>query len=46
MSCRSEINLDRNKKHNIDVYVDRLVMEPDKIKSRLADSLETALKAG
>jgi excinuclease ABC subunit A len=39
-----EIKLDRNKKHNIDVYVDRLVMEPDKIKSRLADSLETALR--
>jgi len=39
-----EINLDRNKKHNIDIYVDRLVMEPDKIRTRLADSIETALR--
>ncbi len=38
----SEIKLDKNKKHNIEIIVDRLVVEP-KIHTRLADSLETAL---
>jgi excinuclease ABC subunit A len=37
------IKLDKNKKHNIEVVVDRLVVET-KIATRLADSLETALK--
>ncbi len=37
-----EVELDKNKKHNIDVVVDRLVIRPD-IKSRLADSLEVAM---
>lgn len=36
-----EIKLDKNKKHNIEVIVDRLVIKDD-IKSRLADSIETA----
>lgn len=36
-----EIKLDKNKKHNIEVIVDRLVIKPD-IKSRLTDSVETA----
>lgn len=35
------ISLDKNKKHTIEVVVDRLVIEPD-IKSRLSDSIETA----
>lgn len=35
--------LDKNKKHNIDIIVDRLVMR-DNIRSRLADSIETSLK--
>lgn len=34
--------LDKNKKHSIDIIVDRLVMR-DGIRSRLADSVETAL---
>jgi excinuclease ABC subunit A len=34
--------LDKNKKHNIDVVVDRLVIKED-IKKRLADSLELAM---
>ncbi len=34
--------LARNKKHNIEVVVDRLVVRPD-VRNRLADSLETAL---
>lgn len=39
------IELDKNKKHSIEVVVDRLVIKPD-IRSRLADSLETALHLG
>jgi excinuclease ABC subunit A len=38
-----EIDLDKNKKHTIEVVVDR-VMVREKVGSRLADSLETALK--
>lgn len=38
--------LDRNKKHNIEVVVDRLILDKDLDKSRLVDSLETALKLG
>lgn len=37
-----EIKLEKNKKHNIEIVVDRLVVKPD-IKSRLSDSLETAV---
>ena len=40
-----EITLDKNRKHTIDVIVDRLVVHPD-IRSRLTDSIETALKLG
>jgi excinuclease ABC subunit A len=40
-----KIKLDKKKKHDIDLYVDRLVVK-DGIKSRLADSLETALRYG
>ncbi len=36
-----EINLEKNKKHNIEIIVDRLHIK-DGIKGRLADSLETA----
>ncbi len=36
------IQLDKNKKHDIDVLVDRLVMRQG-LRSRIADSLETAL---
>lgn len=36
-----EIKMDKNKKHNIEVIVDRLVIN-DGIKSRLTDSIETA----
>jgi excinuclease ABC subunit A len=37
-----EIELDKKKKHDIDIVVDRLVVK-DGIQQRLADSLETAL---
>lgn len=36
-----KIELDKNKKHNIEIVVDRLVVK-DSIRSRLADSIETA----
>lgn len=39
-----EIKLDKNKKHSIEIIVDRLVMK-DGIRPRLADSVENALKA-
>lgn len=38
-----EIVLDKNKKHNIEVVVDRLVIR-EGVQARLADSMETALK--
>ena len=38
-----EIALDKNKKHTIDVVVDRLIVRGD-IQQRLTDSLETALR--
>ena len=37
-----EIKLEKNKKHNIEIIVDRLVIKPD-ITRRLTDSAETAL---
>ena len=37
-----EIKLEKNKKHNIDIIVDRLVIKPDIVR-RLTDSCETAL---
>jgi len=40
------LKLARYKKHNIEVVVDRLILDKDLDKSRLVDSLETALKLG
>jgi excinuclease ABC subunit A len=40
-----DIKLDKNKKHNIQVVVDRLVVK-DGIEKRLADSMETAVRMG
>ncbi len=40
-----DLNLDKNKKHSIDIVVDRLVMKPE-IRARLGDSVETALGLG
>jgi len=37
-----DIQLDKNKKHNIEIVVDRLIVRPD-IGPRLTDSLETVL---
>ena len=39
-----EIKLDKNKRHTVEIVVDRLVMRPD-IRSRLGDSVENALHA-
>ncbi len=40
-----EIKLEKNKKHNIEIVVDRLVIRPD-ILRRLTDSVETAASLG
>ncbi|MDD2258424.1 MAG: excinuclease ABC subunit UvrA [Bacilli bacterium] len=40
-----EINLEKNNKHNIDIVIDRIKIRDD-IRSRVYDSLETALKLG
>jgi len=41
-----EFQLDKNKKHSIEVVVDRLVVGQSGSQSRIADSVETALKLG
>jgi excinuclease ABC subunit A len=41
-----EIQLDKNKKHTIEAVVDRLVIGESDSQSRIADSVETALKLG
>ncbi len=38
-----DIELDRNKKHNIDIIVDRLVIK-EEIRNRLSESIEIAMK--
>ncbi|ABN51549.1 MAG TPA: excinuclease ABC subunit UvrA [Hungateiclostridium thermocellum] len=37
------VNLDKNKKHNIEIVVDRLIVRPG-IQKRLTDSIETVLR--
>ncbi|TPR51186.1 excinuclease ABC subunit UvrA [Apilactobacillus micheneri] len=37
------VELEKNKRHNIDIVIDRIIVK-DGIKSRLSDSLETALR--
>ena len=37
--------LEKNKRHSIELVVDRLIMKPD-IKKRVADSVELALSKG
>jgi excinuclease ABC subunit A len=41
-----QVQLDKNKKHTIEAAVDRLVMGQSGSQSRIADSVETALKLG
>src|SRR5690606_15947366 len=40
-----DIKLDKNKKHSIEVVVDRVIVKPG-IEGRLSDSIETALQLG
>lgn len=40
-----EVKLDKNKKHNIEAVVDRIIIK-EGIEGRLSDSIETALKLG
>ncbi|OHW62063.1 UvrABC system protein A [Andreesenia angusta] len=40
-----EISIDKNKKHNIEVVVDRVVVKPG-VEKRLTDSIETVMKLG
>ncbi|MBA7490350.1 UvrABC system protein A [subsurface metagenome] len=39
-------DLDKNKKHTIEIVVDRLILVPDLDRKRLSDSIETALDLG
>ena len=41
----AELNLDKNKKHSIEIVVDRIVVRPD-VQGRISDSVQTALKFG
>lgn len=45
LDASEEIRLDKNKRHTIEVVVDRIILRPESGR-RLADSLETALKTG
>jgi excinuclease ABC subunit A len=45
LTANARVKLEPKEKHNIDVVVDRLVID-DKIRTRLGDSVETALKWG
>jgi len=42
----SDIELDKKKKHTVEVVIDRLVIGQEGNQSRIADSVETALKLG
>ena len=44
VSLDDNIELDKNKRHDIEIVIDRLVMKDD-IRSRLSDSVESAFKA-
>ncbi len=48
LDLSQDIALDKNKKHNIEVYVDRLIIKGDRgvLGTRVSDSVELALKLG
>lgn len=48
LDLSQDIALDKNKKHTIDVYVDRLIIKGDRgvLGTRVSDSVELALKLG
>jgi excinuclease ABC subunit A len=41
-----EFQLDKNKKHSVEAVIDRLVIDQETDRTRIADSVETALKLG
>ena len=43
IDLNDDIDIDRKKKHNIDIVIDRLVIKQD-IRARLTESIETAMK--
>ncbi|NLK69431.1 MAG: excinuclease ABC subunit UvrA [Clostridiaceae bacterium] len=43
MDINEDIQLEKNKKHSIEIVVDRLIVKPN-IQKRLADSIETVLR--
>ncbi|MFZ5597147.1 MAG: excinuclease ABC subunit UvrA [Bacillota bacterium] len=43
MEVTDDIKLEKNKKHSIEIVIDRIILRPESSR-RLADSLETALK--
>lgn len=43
MDINEDIKMDKNKKHNIEIVIDRIVIK-EGIESRVSDSIETALK--
>ncbi|MDI6812259.1 MAG: excinuclease ABC subunit UvrA [Desulfitobacteriaceae bacterium] len=45
LDLSEDIKLEKNKKHSIEVVIDRIALKPDSA-ARLADSLETALQLG
>ena len=48
LELASEFSLDKNKKHNIEVYVDRLIIKGDRgtLGTRVSESVDLALKMG
>lgn len=48
LDLSQDISLDKNRKHTIEVYVDRLIMKGDRasLSSRVSESIELALKLG
>ena len=44
VELEDSIKLDKQKKHTIEIVVDRIVLKPE-IRKRLADSVETALQS-
>lgn len=48
LDLSQDISLDKHKKHDIDVYVDRLIIKGDRavLATRVSDSVELALKLG
>ncbi len=48
LELSQDISLDKNKKHTIDVYVDRVIIKGDRgaLSTRVSDSVELALKLG